>query len=263
MDTRHALTFNFGNTMEEKLNALIVDDEERARDLMVGLLEDTRQFFHIRSAHSAEAALTILENFDPNLIFLDIQMPGKDGLSFLRDLTVKRISAEIIFVTAFEHFALEALRMHAFGYLLKPVSREELNECIEHYKSRRMMPGYLDRLTRLLHTLQEYSKLRFNSRTGFIFVDPANIIFCQADGNYTLIQEDEKKHLCSVQLGVIALQLKVPGFIRLGRSLIINFKYLVRVERKQLQLTLEKDGQTFTLDVTRGQLRELEKMQLP
>ena len=108
--------------MEQKLSALIVDDEESARKLLTKLLEETLCFNDIRLAQSVTSANIVLKKFDPDLIFLDIKMPGKDGFSIIHDLQHKKKKEGIIFVTAYEQYAIKAIKNQAFDYLLKPVT---------------------------------------------------------------------------------------------------------------------------------------------
>lgn len=88
----------------EKLSALLVDDEDKALELLKKLLEDTYQFAEIRCADSAQAATTQLKSFTPDLIFLDIKMPGKDGFTFLKELRQENKTPEVVFVTAYDQY---------------------------------------------------------------------------------------------------------------------------------------------------------------
>jgi DNA-binding LytR/AlgR family response regulator len=106
--------------MEGKLSALIVDDEENARKLLAKLLEETFFFSEIRLAQSVTSANNELAKFDPDLIFLDIKMPGKDGFTIVHDLLQKKMKPGIVFVTAYDQFAIQAIKNQAFDYLLSP-----------------------------------------------------------------------------------------------------------------------------------------------
>ena len=246
--------------MDRQLTALVVDDEEKAVSLLNKLLEDTRQFSEIRSANSAVSASRKLSHFQPDIIFLDIQMPEEDGLAFIRRMKDERINSAVIFITAYEQYALEAIRNHAFGYLLKPVGRGELNDCIEDFRTTRKQVDHFVRLEKLLEEFEnKKEKLCFNTRTGTVYIDPADVLYCQADGNYTLINVGKMQHLFSVQIGLVREMLPNTGFVRLGRSLIINFKYISKVDRKTSELIFEKDACLFPLKVAKAQLKELER----
>jgi two-component system, LytTR family, response regulator len=247
--------------MEKKLSALIVDDEENALTLLSKLLEDTQQFSEIRSASSAAQAAQELNHFAPDLIFLDIKMPDMDGFTFLEHIKKEKRHSEVVFVTAYDQFALKAIKNHAFDYLLKPVDHKDLLDCIMQFKDRKLEPNLLERLEKLMHEQKDNTKLRIHTRTGYLFIDPASILYCQADGNYTLIDLGERQHLCSMQLGVVENLLPKNGYHRLGRSLIINFKFISSIDRKNHKITFEKEGKPYSIDISKAQLKELEEKQ--
>jgi two-component system, LytTR family, response regulator len=243
--------------MEKKLSALIVDDEEKALDLLKKLLEDTNQFSDIQAVNSAALARHHLKQFSPDLLFLDIKMPDMDGFSFLKELQTENRHMEVVFVTAYDQYAMNAIKNHAFDYLMKPVDRKELHDCITQFKERKKEPDLINRLEKIIHHQQGNNKLRINTRTGYLFIDPAQILSCQADGNYTLIELGDRQHLCSMQLGVLEGSLPRNSFIRLGRSLIINVNYITKLDRKTNQVTFEKNGRNYLIKISKAQLKEL------
>ncbi|MEK6781738.1 MAG: LytTR family DNA-binding domain-containing protein [Bacteroidota bacterium] len=255
--------------MQKKLTALIVDDEIKAVELLQKLLEDTLQFSRIEFSFSAVEAFQKLNQVEPDLIFLDIKMPGQDGFSLLKDLHDLKINSEVVFVTAYDKFAMQAIKNHAFDYLLKPVDRKELVDCINQYRNRKQVPNILDRLSEYVRSQKETSKLRINTRTGYIFIDPSSILYCKADGNYTYIDLGDRQHLCSIQLGMVEGMLPKNGFIRLGRSLIVKFDFITKVDRKTNLpagqaglITFEKDSKMYTLNISKAQVKKLEEKQV-
>jgi two-component system LytT family response regulator len=247
--------------MEKKLSALIVDDEENALTLLAKLLEDTQQFAEIRSASSASQSFEILQRFTPDLIFLDIKMPEMDGFTFMEQLKKEKRPTEVVFVTAYDQFALKAIKNHAFDYLLKPVDRKELMDCLMQFKDRKEKNNLLDRLEEIMHEPKDSTKLRISTRSGYLLINPASILYCQADGNYSLIDLGDRQHLCSMQLGVLEDLLPKNGFVRLGRSLIVNFHFIISVDRKKHKITFEKEGTPYSITISKTQLKELEEKQ--
>lgn len=242
--------------MEQKLNGLIVDDEESARKLMVKLLEETLYFYEIRVAQSVEMAIAKLDNFEPDLIFLDIKMPGKDGIEFVNELQYIDGKPKIVFVTAYDQYAIQAIRIQAFDYLLKPVNRKELNDCIEKYISGR--EEILSRQIQEDVPAVKITRIKVNTRTGTVFINPACILFCRAEGNYTTISTGDKEYLCSLNLGKLQEQLPLSGFIRIGRSLIINFEFITLLDRKKSAVTLVRDNETVTVKIPHQHLKDLD-----
>jgi len=242
--------------MEHKLSALVVDDEESARRLMVKLLEETLFFDDIRLAHSVDSALTGLNNFDPDLIFLDIKMPGKYGIEFVNDLHFADGKPGIVFVTAYDQFAIQAIKIQAFDYLLKPVNRKELKECVEKYIACR--EEMLAQQIQKSEPQKKIARIKVNTRTGTVFINPATILFCRAEGNYTSICTGDKEYLCSLNLGRLQDQLPASGFIRIGRSLIINFEFITLLDRKKSAVTLVRDNESVTLKIPHQHLKDLD-----
>jgi DNA-binding LytR/AlgR family response regulator len=244
--------------MNRKLTALIVDDEESARVLLKKLLEETLFFTELRMASSVNSANIELAEFDPDLIFLDIKMPGKDGFTFLRDFQNLGKKAEIIFVTAFDHFAIKAIKNQAFDYLLKPVDRKELRETIEKFIIRTEEKTVLKGKMLAGDPLENITRIRINTRTGTVFINPKNILYCKAEGNYTTISTGEKEHLCSMNLGKVEGLLPPNGFVRIGRSHIINFEYVTMLDRKESLVTLSRESETVKIKIPRQHLKELD-----
>lgn len=246
--------------MEQKLKALIVDDEESARKLLSKLLEETQFFNGIRIAKSVQSAGNELIHFDPDIVFLDIKMPEEDGFSLIHELEQKKKKPGIVFVTAFEQFAIQAIKNQAFDYLLKPVNRKELKKCIQKFIEKREDGQMTDRKVTSADPLEKIPRIRINTRTGTAFINPATILYCKADGNYTTIFTGDKQHLCCMNLGKVEEQLNKEGFIRVGRSYIINFEYVTLLDRKGSRITLTKDGESVTINIPRQHLKDLDQI---
>ena len=97
-----------------------------------------------------------------------------------------------------------------------------------------------------------------NTRTGTVFINPATILFCKAEGNYTTICTGEKEYLCSLNLGKLQDQLPSGAFIRIGRSLIINFEHIILLDRKKSAVTLERDNESVTVKIPHQHLKDLD-----
>jgi len=246
--------------MQNHFSALIVDDERRASSLLKKLLDDTCEFAALYCADSGSSALDLVRRHHPDLIFLDIKMPRHDGFEFLSHLHDAGLQCEIVFVTAHSEFAMQALKSHAFDYLMKPVERADLVKCIESFRQRREYPEVSGRLQRFLEDYEANRKVRFNTRTGFFQVDPLSIVYCRADGNYTHIHTGDREQLCTLNLGTVQELLPRQGFLRIGRSLIINSHYIYKVDRKLQEITFEKVSHHFSLNLPVRQIRELDRL---
>jgi two-component system, LytTR family, response regulator len=244
--------------MPHKLNALIVDDEVSARNLLNQLLIELKLFKEIKQARSVSSAVTELNNFDPDIIFLDINMPGRDGFSFIDELPRKKKNPGIVFVTAFDQYAIKAIKNQAFDYLLKPVDRNELRQCVLKFIAMRIAQDQPEETKE--ESSGKISRIKINTRSGTIFINPSSILYCRADGNYTTICTGEKQHLCSMNLGKVEEILLDHGFIRIGRSHIINPEYVTMLDRRESTLTIEREGESVKLKIPRQHLKDLDKI---
>jgi len=244
--------------MGSKLKALIVDDEEGARQLLKKLLDETHFFCDLKLAGSAASATKELKDFEPDMIFLDIRMPGKDGFDFLKEMVNRNGSPGVVFVTAYEQYALKAIKYQAFDYLLKPVNRKELRQCVQKYLAVKH-PSYDQQYAQLQQSVQDKLKrIKVTTRTGTMFINPANILYCKADGNYTNIYSGGKEVLCSMNIGRIREMLPLHTFIRLGRSLILNIEHITLLDRKHCIVTLANQGDVVSVNIPRLHLKDLE-----
>lgn len=244
--------------MEQMLNALIIDDEENARILLKKLLEETLLFKNIRLASSVDSAYNELNLFEPDIIFLDIKMPGKDGFTFIQELPQHYKMYKIVFVTAYDQYAIQAIKSQAFDYLLKPVNRKELKQCLQRVIDRKKDDTDKGGTLKIIKTNERITRIRVNTRTGTLFINPADILYCKAEGNYTTVCTGKKQHLCSMNLGKVAELLPQNGFIRIGRSYIINFEHITMLDRKECTISLVREGESATIKIPRQHIKDLD-----
>jgi two-component system LytT family response regulator len=168
------------------------------------------------------------------------------------------LTPTIIFITAYNQYAIEAIKYAAFDYLVKPVDIDDLEKSIERYKKERNSAPSLDRIENLLQALQE-EKLKFSTRTGFIFINPSEIIYCQAHHNYTdLIMTNDKKHTVIVSIGRIKNKLSEAKFIKINRSVIINKQYLTEINRKEKKCILRVNDEDISFCMPKKYISELD-----
>jgi two-component system LytT family response regulator len=161
-------------------------------------------------------------------------------------------------VTAYDQYAIKAIKNQAFDYLLKPVNRKELKQCIVRFLKRKNEDVDPSGTSRIIESYGRLTRIRVNTRNGTLFINPADILFCKAEGNYTTICTGKKNHLCSLNLGKVAELLPENGFIRVGRSYIINFEYISMLDRKECTILLVKDEESVTVKIPKQHLKDLD-----
>jgi two-component system LytT family response regulator len=208
--------------MNRKLRGIIVDDERLARKDLRSLLTEYDSIEIVGEADSVASAKQLIDETDPDLIFLDIQMPGESGFDLLEKADVE---AKVIFVTAFDEYAIRAFEVDAIDYLLKPVNPDRLRNAIERLE--REAPNRYERRKKL-----EYDGallLTINNHLKFVRV--SSILSVQAAGDYSeLTLREGKKGLVLKSMLEWEDRLPENHFCRIHRSAIINVEYIDRIE---------------------------------
>ena len=209
------------------MRALIVDDEPPARTLIQEYLEDIDRIDIIGTCGTGREAITAINEQAPDLVFLDIQMPGLDGFDVLERIETL---PHIIFSTAYDEYAIEAFDAGAVDYLLKPYSRGRFQTAVERALNRfdQDSDEYADRLAALLEEArasEDATPDRLYVRHGekIIPVAPADIRWIEAAGDYAKLHTAEKTYLSSTGIGALADRLDATQFARVHRSHIIAF----------------------------------------
>lgn len=208
--------------MKTKFKTIIVDDEELAREDLKVLLENFNEIEIIGEAESVEEAYPLINYLNPDLIFLDIQMPGESGFDLLKKIET---DAKIIFVTAYDEYAIRAFEVNAIDYLLKPVNTERLALAIEHLKSDE--ESRKSGQTKL--NLEDSVFIMVNNHYQFVKI--GTIIKITSAGNYSEIHTSTKlKGLVLKSLKDWEARLPDNYFVRIHRTAIINLEYVDHVE---------------------------------
>ncbi|MEX0987721.1 MAG: LytTR family DNA-binding domain-containing protein [Bacteroidales bacterium] len=241
------------------IGLIIIDDEKSARDLLKDLLLNVSWVEILGEAEGVEEALKEIRRKAPDVILLDVQMPVMDGFVLVEKLLEHKIHTEVIFITAFEKYAIRAIRSSAFDYLLKPVRKSDLTESLEKLALKVASARMEEQFTDLIRQLSDTKKLKFKNRTGFSMIDPDDVLFCMADSNYTDLHLDSGRTLTvSMNLGKVEEVLPALSFVRISRSALVNLRYLTKVNRKTLTCTIEHDTMHH-VPVSRKYLQNLEE----
>lgn len=218
--------------MTKKLSALIVDDEEFARENLKMLLEEYCPDVNVvGTASSAELARTMVEEFNPDVVFLDIMMPGEDGFSFLESMNERKF--QVVFTTAFREHALRAIKESAVDYLEKPIDIEELQKAITKAKESLQLKSVNkvtdERLTKVLQDIvltNSVEKTVVPTKDGLAIVKNTDIIRLEAMENYTMIYlSGGKKYMSSRSIKAFEDKLDTHMFFRVHKSHIINIAH--------------------------------------
>lgn len=241
------------------INSIIIDDEPGSIANLAALLKNHPEVKILRTVEDPSTAVDTILDVRPDLLFLDIQMPGMSGFEVARALADVGFLPPVIFVTAFDHFAIEAIRHSAFDFLVKPVSPEELAAALSRFREQRQETPIREKYRRLIERSLAPRRLKISTAGGFTLIDPDEIVYIQADWNYSEIFFGKgKSEVCTLNIGAVLELLPEGSFFRINRSLIIHTKYLKKVSRKKREALLTKGEEEFILPIPLLNIRKLE-----
>lgn len=210
-------------------NCIIIDDEEKNIRLLQNMLEmHCRTIKVTGTSNCSKTGVQMIEELQPQLVFLDVEMPHMNGFDLLQKL--EPVSFEVIFVTAFSHYAVEAFEHHASGYITKPINAEKLVSAV-NMAAKRIEEKTINRnLFSLLEQNNRQAtpdKIPLSTTNGLLFVKIAEVMYCESSGNYThFFLSDDKKIVVSRQLGEYEKLLPENTFTRIHDKYIINLSYI-------------------------------------
>ncbi len=240
-----------------KVNALIVEDDKDARDLLHLYLDQHGGFSHVEEAESAEEALYKLLEISPDIVFLDIQLPGKSGIDFLALLSKQPIVSHFVIISSSPTFAVDAINLEVFDYLLKPVNQKQLYNVIDRFRLK-ILTNPEKKLKEVLKEVGDGVKIKFNSKSSYIMIEPGEIIYCQADGTYIeFFLTRGRKELANTSLSKTEDLLMKFSFYKISRSILINTRWLRSINRSNDTCTLLVEGKEYVLQGSRGLIKEL------
>ena len=236
------------------IRTIIVDDEINAREFLEKLLQRyfPDKFLIMELCESVDEAIIAIEKFNPELVFLDIQMPNKNGFELIKE--IKSIQFEVIFTTAHAEFAIDAIKCSALDYLLKPINYIDLLETVKKYESKINKASQNEKLMLLIENLDtgnsELKKIAFPTETGFEFMKTNSILYCEADSNYcNIVCLDGKKITISKTLKYIEELLPANIFQRIHKSYLVNLNYISRFNKSNELLVELTNGKILPVSV--------------
>jgi len=239
---------------------IIIEDEFSPRQMLRSKLE---QYFPdieiVAECENAEDALIEILRLRPNLIFLDIQMSGKNGLWLAEELMRLKNETfsppDIIFTTGYTYpeFLLKAFELAAIDYLVKPVSVENLQKAIARYRER---DGITTGLQNMMDAIQTEKLLKFKSYNGLFLMQPEDIVYVEADRDYAVmfLASGVKEDIFE-RLGEIEKKMPADNFLRIGKSIIVNRKYIRKITNNTLQLVTTVTN--YSIQVSKEAIKQL------
>jgi len=221
------------------IRTIIIDDEPSAINVLTLLLKKKckDEVEIIAMTESPVEGKNLIEQLNPDLVFLDIEMPGMTGIDLLRSIVDP--SFHVVFVTAYDAYAVEAFKLSAIDYLLKPVEASDVVGAVQKVKadiqhSQNSLHSRLQKLEELLMHKSSLTdmKIGIGMMDKIIFVPIAEILYCEAEGAYTHVHlQDGRKMMASKSLGDFEIQLKNHRFFRIHHHYLINLSHIKEFQR--------------------------------
>jgi two-component system LytT family response regulator len=223
------------------LKAVIADDEPLARERIKRLLSADPDFQIVQECRNGKEVLEVLLSREVDLLLLDIHMPGINGFDVVKEMGVRK-RPMIVFVTAYDSYAIQAFAVHALDYLLKPIEPARFQEAVQRVKQRKEMEAALvtqEKFTSALAALESLGvvepvhPVRFVVRSGpkDIFINVNEIAWIEAADYYVCLHAAGKKHLLRESIKHMETQLDAKKFIRIHRSAIVNIDFVREIHR--------------------------------
>lgn len=220
----------------KKIKTLIVDDESLAREKLAIFLQEEDDFEIVNQCTNGLEALELLQQFSPDLLFLDIQMPEMDGMELLRNIDVQKIPC-IILVTAYDHYAIKAFEYHALDYLLKPFDRERFQLTLGRVKEQMVLHQQGTHNHQLLNYLKEslpnekhLEKVVVKDGGKIFFVKTKDIEWVESAGNYLKLHVGKNVHMIRETMNAFEQKLNPQEFVRVHRSSLVNIEAIDNLE---------------------------------
>jgi two-component system LytT family response regulator len=233
------------------MTAILIDDEAHCtRTLKWELEQQCPEVDVVGVCQSGEEGLKAIREMKPDLVFLDIEMPGMNGFDMLAQ--VSPINFQVIFCTAYDQYAIKAFKLSATDYLLKPVDSSELQAAVEKASRKTSAAVTQVQITELLsamrHPGRELRRIALSTSDGMEFVDTDRIMYCESQSNYTnIVLEDGKKVLLSKTLKEVDELLVDFGFFRAHKSHLINLRHVTKYVRGEGGYVVMRDGTAITI----------------
>ena len=237
------------------IKTIIADDEILARQKLRQLLQDEPEISIAGEGASALETIDLVQLTRPDLVFLDIQMPGMDGFDIISALAANQVvpPPRIIFTTAYDQYALKAFEINAIDYLLKPFTRDRLRQAVQRAKEQLHLAAELPDQGKQSSSKGYTSRIVFKSKGRILFLPISDIRWIAAEENYVRICTEGESHLLRETMARFESRLDPNSFIRVHRSAIVNLQYVREIRRDSQDgesLVLMQDGQK--VPVSRG-----------
>ena len=249
--------------MPNQITSIIVDDEKDGRDGLESVIISALPYVKvIAKAENAQNALEIITQSTPEIVFLDIQMPTHDGFWLVEKIHKLKIDTCIIFITAYDEYAIKAIKYAAFDLLTKPIIPEELSKTIDRYRNNEDNYNISEKYN-ALQSFFNRKRLKIDNHYGFILVSPEEIVYCVEEIASTEISLiNGKIETVTIKLDNLIELLKDSNFVKINITTLVNSKFIEKVDYKSKVILLSDVLQRYEFKANSAGLKKLLNLDL-
>lgn len=243
------------------ISAIIIDDESNAINLLEVYLRKFPSIQVIGKETEAKKGLELIREKLPELVFLDIDMPDMDGLMVANIVQTESLYSEIVFTTAHQHYAYEALDIKPLDFLTKPFCIADIELVLQKYKDKLIKKKQEKKLDNFIKSQNNSTKIKFPTTNGILFIEIKNIVLLKSKlNNCEILMQNGTTETITRNLYKVIHILNSSAFFQIGRSTYINMNYLQRVDKKNFKCIISINQATLEEPISRSKMNIFEKM---
>ncbi len=247
--------------LDYKITTLIVENPGQKCPRLKSFLEKTPEFLFIGLAQSGKQAFLLINNYAPQLIFVQDELVDYSGIEFVKLLYQRNIRPEVVFIAGNENLAYEALEVEPLDYLMKPISKNDIAEMLQRLRfrlKRRELKRKMDVYSRSQNAVM---KRIFTQKRGIIVLFLSEIVYCKAELTSTMLMlTSGEKVQIKTNLNHTLEIINDESFYKIGRSYCINRRYLRKIDKKNAKCLMLFDGNSWEIPVSRSVIKQLESL---
>lgn len=245
--------------LENSIKAVIIDDNEDAVALLEIYLQAFKEIQVLESTTNPHKGLKIVKRLNPDIVFLDIDMPEMNGLELGQVIFESELKTEVVFTTAHSQYAFNALNIKPLDYLIKPFGPSEIIAVINRFTTKQKNLDFERRMDFFMRNNKVITRIKLSTKSGVIFVNPEDIIIIRAEGaGCSVFLKDGKQESVTYNISRVKQAINSSNLIKANRSALINLQYLKRIEKKGKRCYLKYNELTFEESINRTGMAYLE-----
>ncbi|NQU54394.1 MAG: response regulator transcription factor [Bacteroidetes bacterium] len=244
-----------------KIPTVVIEKNDKELKKINSCLKNIDELLIVGSATTGNKGISLISNFAPNLVFVNVDLQDINGLEFVRVLQNRNIFPEIVFLADDGQFAYESLVLKPVNFLIKPINKEKINQMLLRLTQKLKKKELIRKMDTFTNSTQVVNKRTFKQKGGIVVLPLKEIVFCKAELTRTIIFliNGEKMQLKS-GINETLETINSEDFIRIGRSYCINKKFIRKVDRRQNKCHLHHEGKTWEVPTSKNIIEQLEKL---